>query len=219
MLNAGISISVAGFVGAFGILLLILGVSSRYGYGAIILLFGVIIGQLTGALQSLLSYIAIPTDLKNYTLWSMGSFNQVIGPDLLILGIVTMIGLTWSFFLMPSLSVMLLGDDVSRTLGVNTRHVSMKLLACTGLLTGITTAYCGPIAFIGMAIPNVVRLLFKTADFKYLLLMNAFFGAAMALISDILSSLPIGHINIPVNVTTALIGGPFIIYVLLKNRN
>ncbi len=219
MLNSGISISLAGFLGAFGILMLILTVSSRYGYGAIILLFGVIIGQLTGALQGLLSYIAIPTDLKNFTLWSMGSFNQVIGADLVILMIATLGGLVWSFFMMPSLSVMLLGDDVSRTLGVNTRSISMQLLACTGLLTGIATAYCGPVAFIGMAIPNAVRLLFKTSNFKHLLILNAVLGSCMALVSDIISSLPIANINIPINVTTALIGGPFIIYILLKNRH
>ncbi len=218
-LHSAISISLAGFIGAFSILLLILGVSSRYGYGAIILLFGVIIGQLTGALQGLLSYLAIPTDLKNFTLWSMGSFNQVIGIDLAILVVTCSLGLLWAMFLMPSLSVMLLGDDVSRTLGVNTKSISMQLLACTGILAGITTAYCGPVAFIGMAIPNAVRLLFKTSNFKKLLALNALMGCCMSLVSDIISSLPIANINIPVNVTTALIGGPFIIYILLKNRN
>jgi iron complex transport system permease protein len=219
LLNTGISISMAGFIGAFSILLLILAVSAKFGYGAIILLFGVIIGQLTGALQGLLSYIAIPTELKSFTLWSMGSFNQVIGGDLIILIITTIAGITWAFFLMPSLSVMLLGEDVSRTLGVNTGRISMQLLACTGLLTGIATAYCGPIAFIGMAIPNAVRMMFKTSDFRKLLLVNAALGSCMALLSDIISSLPIANINIPVNVTTSLIGGPFILYILFKNRN
>lgn len=218
-LNNGVSISMAGFIGAFGILFLILGVSSRYGYGAIILLFGVIIGQLCGAMQGLLSYLALPTDLKNYTLWSMGSFNQVIDTDLLILGTGTLLGLAWSFMLMPQLSVMVLGEDVSRTLGVNTRSVSIQLLACTGILSGITTAYCGPVAFIGMAIPNAVRLLFRSANFSHLLLMNIVCGSAMALLSDIVSSAPIANINIPVNVTTALTGGPFILYILLKKRH
>lgn len=218
-LSGSLSIPIAGFLGASAILFLILIVSARFGYGAIILLFGVIIGQLTGALQNLLSYLANPSDLKYFTLWSMGSFNSTIGSDLLILGFTLGGGLIWAFSLMRSLSVMVLGDEVSRSLGVNTSSVSFQLLAVTGILTGVATAYCGPIAFIGMAIPNMVKLLFKTANFKHLLIANALLGACMALISQIISSVNIASVNIPVNVSTAIIGGPFVIYILFKNRN
>jgi iron complex transport system permease protein len=218
-LSGSLSIPIAGFLGASAILFLILIVSARFGYGAIILLFGVIIGQLTGALQNLLSYLANPNDLKYFTLWSMGSFNSTIGADLIIFGVALVGGLIWAFSLMPSLSVMVLGDEVSRSLGVNTASVSFQLLAVTGILTGVATAYCGPIAFIGMAIPNMVKILFKTANFKHLLIANALLGACMALVSQIISSINIASVNIPVNVSTAIIGGPFVIYILFKNRN
>ncbi len=218
-ISRSFSIPLAGFVGASAILFLILMVSARFGYGAIILLFGVIIGQLTGALQNLLSYLANPNDLKYFTLWSMGSFNSTIDMDLMVFGCTLAGGLIWAFSLMPSLSVMVLGDEVSQSLGVNTRLVAFQLLACTGLLTGIATAYCGPIAFIGMAIPNMVKILFKTANFKHLLLANALLGACMALISQMISSVDIASVNIPVNVSTAIIGGPFVIYILFRNRN
>lgn len=214
-----LSLPIAGFLGALSVLILILTVSSRFGYGPILLLFGVILGQLTGALQSLLSYIANPSDLKNFTLWSLGSFNSTLNLDVIIFSTSALFGVIWSFLLMPSLSVMVLGDDVARTLGVNTKSTSIQLLACTGLLTGIATAYCGPIAFVGMAIPNVVKLLFKTSNFKFLLFANAILGAGMAIISLLIGSVEISGINIPVNVSTALLGGPFVIYILLKNKH
>jgi iron complex transport system permease protein len=119
---------------------------------------------------------------------------------------------------MPQLSTLLLGDEVSYTLGVNTKSISIQLLICTGILSGIATAFCGPIAFIGMAIPNVSRLLIKTVNFRFMLLVNAILGAAMALVSDIISSAEIFSFNIPINVCTALIGGPFIVYILLKRK-
>lgn len=218
-LGNSISIPIAGFIGALIVLILILGVSARFGNGAIILLFGVIIGQISGALHGLLSYLASPGELKHFTLWSMGSFSNVIDMDLVIFASINTLGIIWAFKLMPSLSVMVLGNDVAGTLGVNTKKVSTALLACTGLLTGMATAYCGPIAFIGMAIPNVSRLLFKTADFRLLLVINAILGASMGVFSQIVSSLTIASMNIPINVTTALVGGPFIIYILLRNRN
>ena len=218
-LNNSIGISMAGFAGAMAILLLVLSVSVRFGRGAVILLFGVIIGQISGALQGLLNYLAMPGDLKYFTLWTMGSFTQVMGRDLLILGIAAIAGLVWAFTLMPALSVMVLGDDVAATLGVQTKKVSLQLMVCTGLLSGIATAYCGPVAFIGMAIPNASRLLFKTADFRMLMLVNALMGACMALISDVIASMEIFGMHIPVNVCTALLGGPFILYILLKKRH
>lgn len=217
-LNHGIGISFAGFVGASMVLLLVMLVSSRFGTGAIILLFGVIIGQITGALQGLLNYMAVPGDLKNFTLWSMGSFSQVIEFDLLFFGLSALLGMLWAFLIMPQLSTMLLGDEVAYTLGVNTKSISIQLLICTGILSGIATAFCGPIAFIGMAIPNVSRLLIKTVNFRFMLLVNAILGAAMALVSDIISSAEILSFNIPINVCTALIGGPFIIYILLRRK-
>lgn len=217
-LSGGWGISLAGFSGAFAVLFLILVVARKYGHGPIILLFGVIIGQLSGALQGLLSYIANPGDLKHFTLWSMGSFSQVLGVDLLVFALICPLSLILAYSLMKPLNIMVLGDDVAGTLGVDTRKTSFRLLAVTGLLTGLSTAYCGPIAFIGMAIPNLSKLLFRTSDYRFLLFVNIILGSLMAVISEMVSSMNIGGMNIPVNVTTSVIGGPFVLYILLKNN-
>lgn len=213
-----ISVALAGFVGAFFILLLALMVSYRFGYSYILLLFGVIMGQILGAFQTLIDYLANPTDLKQFSLWNMGSFYNTIDWSLYTMIVFVAIGIIWSFTLMKPLSIMILGNDVAYTLGVKTRSVSLQILMCTGLLTGVITAFCGPIAFIGMAVPNVARMLFKTANFKKLLLFNILIGAGMAVFCDILGNLPLFDFHLPINVSTALIGGPIVLYILLKRK-
>lgn len=212
----GLGIPFFGILGALGVLMLMSLISFKYGNSYILLLFGVIIGMIVGALQNLLTVLGSAGDLKTVTLWSMGSFSQVLGLELVVYGLICGLVLVWIYFKMPALSIMVLGNDIAKTMGVNTKKVNFQLLISTGVLAGVSTAYCGPIAFIGIAIPNVVKLLFKTVNFKLLLFANLCMGASMALVGDILSSIYIKGINLPLNVTTALIGGPFIIYVLLK---
>jgi iron complex transport system permease protein len=214
-----VNISVAGFAGALLVLILISLLSLKYGNGYLILLFGVIIGMIAGSIQTLLISVASLGELKSFTMWTMGSFSQVIGFDLAILTVCVFIGILWSFFLMPQLSVLVMGSQIAKSMGVNVKKVSFSLLLCTGVLTGVTTAFCGPIAFIGIAIPNLVKLLFKTINFRILLFANCILGAMMAIIGDIIASLSIWGIQLPINVTTTLIGGPFVIYILFKNRN
>ncbi|MDI1232738.1 MAG: iron ABC transporter permease [bacterium] len=213
-----ISIALAGFIGAFVVLLLALLVSYRFGYSYILLLFGVIIGQILGAFQTLIDYLANPTDLKQFSLWNMGSFYNTINDSLYILVAFVSFGIIWSFRLMKPLSIMILGNDVAYTLGVKTKKVSLQILMCTGLLTGVVTAFCGPIAFIGMAVPNVARMMYKTANFKKLLLFNVLVGAGMALFCDIIGNLPFFNFHLPINVSTALIGGPIVLFILLKRK-
>lgn len=211
-----LSIAIAGSVGAFSILFIIMTISLKYGYSYILLLLGVIIAQITGALQSLLDYIANPSDLKLFSLWGMGSFGKTTGYDLYLLIAIVCIGFIWTYKLMPPLSVMVLGNDAAKTLGVNTQSISIQILLCTGLLTGIATAFCGPIAFIGMAVPNVAKIVFKTANYQKLLLGTCILGGIMALLCDTISHLPIFSVYLPINVTSSLISGPIIIYILLK---
>lgn len=213
-----IGIAFAGFIGAFGILLLALLVSHRFGYSYILLLFGVIVGQILGAFQTLIDYLANPTDLKQFALWNMGSFYNTIDWSLYTLLFFVSIGIVWSFTLMKPLSIMILGNDVAYTLGVKTKQVSLQILMCTGLLAGVVTAFCGPIAFIGMAVPNVARMVYRTADFKKLLLLNILIGASMALVCDILGNLAIFNFHLPINVSAALIGGPIVLFILLKRK-
>jgi iron complex transport system permease protein len=218
VLFQNIGIALGGFIGAFFILILALLVSFRFGYSYILLLFGVVIGQIVGAFQILLDYIANPADLKQFSLWNMGSFNNTIDTALIVLIVFTLFGCIWSFLLMRPLSIMILGDDVATTLGIRTRSVSLQILMCTGLLAGVVTAFCGPIAFIGMAIPNVAKMLFKTADFRKLLVFTVLLGIGMALLCDIIGNLPFYQFHLPINVSTALIGGPVVLYILLRRK-
>lgn len=213
-----IGIAFAGFIGAFLILLLALLVSLKFGYSYILLLFGVVIGQIIGAFQTLLDYIANPADLKQFSMWNMGSFSNTIDLALAVLIIFTIVGGIWSYSLMRPLSVMILGNEVATTLGIHTKRVSLQILMCTGLLAGVVTAFCGPVAFIGMAVPNVAKMIFKTADFRKLLLFTMFIGAGMALLCDIIGHLPFFQFHLPINVSTALIGGPIVILILLRRK-
>ncbi len=213
-----IGIGLAGFIGAFIVLMLALMVSLRFGYSYILLLFGVIIGQIIGAFQTLIDYLANPTDLKLFSLWNMGSFNNTIDGALYVFSLFTIIGCTWSFMLMKPLSVMVLGENVAFTLGIRTKQVSLHVLMCTGLLSGVVTAFCGPIAFIGMAVPNVAKMIYKTADFRKLLLFTIALGTGMALLCDIIGNLSFFSFHLPINVSTALIGGPIVLLILLKRK-
>ncbi|MES2617704.1 MAG: iron ABC transporter permease [Bacteroidota bacterium] len=213
-----VGVAAAGFAGAFIVLFLSLLVSIRFGYSYILLLFGVIIGQIIGALQTLLDYVANPTDLKQYSLWSMGSFSNTIDTSLYLFIVFSVIGCIWCFVLMRPLSVMILGDDVAKTLGIKTKSISLQILLCTGLLAGVVTAFCGPIAFIGMAVPNVAKMLYKTADFRKLSLFTFMLGILMALLCDIIGHLPFYDLHLPINVSTALIGGPVVLIILLKRK-
>ncbi|MDP2174533.1 MAG: iron ABC transporter permease [Bacteroidota bacterium] len=213
-----LNVSVAGFLGAILVLIFISLLSFKYGNGYLILLFGVIIGMITGSLQTLLVAMASVGELKSFTMWSMGSFSQVIDVDLIVLSFSAIAGIVWAFLLMPQLSILILGNEIATSMGINPKRVSFSLLVCTGLLTGVTTAFCGPIAFIGIAIPNLVKLLFKTVNFRLMLFANCILGAIMALLGDIVASLSVWGFQVPINVTTTLIGGPFVIYILFKKR-
>lgn len=211
-----LSIAFVGTLGALCVLFIVLLVSFKYGYSYILLLLGVVIGQITGALQSLLDVLANPTDLKLFSLWSMGSFGKTTDINLMTLIGITVVCFVWALRLMPALGIMILGDETAKSLGVNTAKISIQILLCTGLLTGVSTAFCGPIAFIGMAVPNVAKIIFKSSNYKRLLTGTCLLGAVMALLCDTISHLPVFSVYLPVNVTTALIGGPIIIYILLK---
>lgn len=206
-----------GFLGAIGVLLLISLVSKKYGNSNIILLLGVVLSMILGAVQSLLVSLANPQQLQSLSKWNFGSFSQVLGADLFLFSILIGATCLFMFFKMGALSAMILGNDVAQTLGVHVKKNSFYLLMAAGLLTGVSTAYCGPIAFIGIAIPNVVKMIFKSVNFKLIFIANILLGASMALLGDIVSSLPIFNYHLPINITTSLLGGPIIIYILLKN--
>lgn len=218
LISQSFSISVAGLIGALIVIFLLILVSKKTGFNHTILLFGVVLSQIIGACQVFLDYLANPNELKLFSLWTMGTFANVNNDQIVFLVIIIFLSLVWAFFLMKPLQTFLLGEDIAKTLGVNTKKVSIQLMLCTGVLTGVATAFCGPIAFIGMAIPNLVKMILKTSNHQTMFWFTILFGSLMALICDTIGNSQWFSIQLPINVTTSIIGGPFIIYILLSKK-
>lgn len=209
---------IAATLGSGLVLLLILSVSVRIRDVMTILILGILFGSIATALVAVLQYFSTESMLKSFIVWTMGSLGNVTGEQLSILGLVVIIGVLISFASVKILNAMLLGEDYARTLGVNAKTVRMIVFVSTSLLAGAVTAFCGPIGFIGIVVPHISRLIFKTADHKVLLPGSVLIGTIFMLVSDIFSKLPGYDQVLPINSVTALLGIPVIIWIILKRK-
>jgi iron complex transport system permease protein len=200
-------------------LLLLLALSKRIKSSMHLLLVGMMIGFLAGAFQSVLEYLANPAELKNFVLWNMASLSNVTDTDLLLFFGVSLVVCLLCLTLIKPLNALLLGEDQASMLGVNVKASRAAILVIVALLSGITTAYCGPIGFVGLAMPHMVRMLFRTAHHLHQLLGCMICGGIFMLACDLLSNLPIFENTLPINVITSLFGAPFVIWLLFKSRN
>jgi iron complex transport system permease protein len=180
-----------------------------------LLIIGIMTGYLTSSLVTLLSSISSAQSIQGYVIWGMGTFSGVSLTQLPLFSILTIIGLVCSALLSKPLNILLLGDNYARNLGVNVVTVRNLLLLVTGILTAVITAYCGPVAFIGLAIPHVARMIWRTDNHWVLMPGTMLCGAAVALACNLISVLPQSNI-IPINALTPLVGVPVIIYVIVK---
>ena len=183
-----------------------------------LLIIGIMIGYLASSAISLLNFFATEEGVKSFMVWGMGNFGGVSMRQLPVFAIVTILGLVLALMLSKPLNALLLGERYAENLGINTRRTRNILLLATGLLTAITTAFCGPIAFIGLAVPHIARLLLCTDNHRLLLPATMRTGAVVALLCNALCYLPGEHGIIPLNAITPLVGAPVIIYVILKRR-
>lgn len=213
------SVVVFAAAGAILTLLIILGISLRIKNHVTLLLTGIMLGYVYGALQSLMEYFANPGDLKSFVLWGMGSVQNTSWSELYIFIPVSLGGFLLSFFLIKPLNLFLLGDNYALSSGLNIRSAKWKIILLTGTLSGIATAYCGPIAFIGLAVPHLARMIFRKNDHRIILPASALLGASTLLLCDVLGNFAPGNAFIPINVTTSLIGAPVVIWLLFKNKN
>ena len=181
-----------------------------------LLLFGVMFGSFVSAIITILELSSEAESLKAFSLWSMGSLNGVTIEQLPMIFLVFILGGVASLFIMNPLNLLVLGEEECRLMGYNVKRLRLMIIFITALFTGLITAFCGPIAFIGLAIPNLTRILFKTQDHKLLLFANLVFGALFLLSCDILIQLLSAWILIPINALTSLIGAPFVIYILIR---
>ena len=212
------AILVAAFIGAMAVMALIFFFSTLVRNNVMLLIIGIMIGYISNSAISLLNFFATDEGVKSYMVWGMGSFGGVSMTNMPVFVSVSLIGLLGALLLIKPLNALLLGDRYAENLGVNILRVRNWLLIVTGLLTAITTAFCGPVAFIGLAVPHIARLLLTTDNHRQLLPATMLCGAVVALVCNLICFLPGESGVIPLNAVTPLIGAPVIIYVIARKR-
>ena len=213
-----LAILTAAFVGAIAVTALILFLSTMVRNSVLLLIVGIMVGYVSSSAVSLLNFFASEDGVKSYMVWGMGNFGGVSMSHIPLFSVLCLMGIGVSFLLIKPLNILLLGPQYAESLGVSTRQLRNILLVVVGLLTAITTAFCGPISFIGLAIPHIARLLFRTENHQVLLPGTVLSGAAIALLCNFICYLPGEAGIIPLNAVTPLIGAPVIIYVILMRR-
>ena len=217
-LSGFFSVLLAAFVGAMAVLALILFLSTLIRNHVVLLIAGIMIGYITSSLISLLNFFATAEGVQSYMVWGLGNFGGVSLMQMPAFVLVCVLGLIGALLLIKPLNALLLGDRYAESLGINTKRIRNYLLLVTGILTAITTAFCGPILFIDLAVPPVARMLLGTSNHKSLLPVTMLLGGGVALLCNLLCILPGDAGIIPLNAITPMIGAPVIIYVLMTQR-
>ena len=212
------AILLAAFVGAMTVIAIIFFFSTLVRNSVMLLIIGIMIGYISNSAISLLNFFATDEGVKSYMVWGMGSFSGVSLANMPVFALVTIAGLMGALLLIKPLNALMLGDRYAENLGVNILRVRNWLLIVTGLLTAITTAFCGPVAFIGLAVPHIARLLLTTDNHRQLLPATLLCGSVVALVCNLICYLPGESGVIPLNAVTPLIGAPVIIYVIARKR-
>ncbi len=213
-----VAILLAAFIGAMMVMAIIFMFSTLVRNSVMLLIIGIMIGYISNSAISLLNFFATDEGVKSYMVWGMGSFSGVSMRIMPVFVLVTLAGLVGAVILVKPLNALLLGDRYAENLGINIVRVRNWLLVVTGLLTAIVTAFCGPVAFIGLAVPHITRLVIHTDNHRMLLPATILMGSIVALVCNLLCVLPGESGVIPLNAVTPLIGAPVIIYVITTRR-
>ena len=213
-----LSVLIGAFVGAMAVMGLLLFLSTLIRSNVMLLIAGIMLGYITSSAIALLNFFATAEGVQSYLVWGMGTFGGVSSATLPLFAIVVIVGLIGALLLVKPLNALLLGEYYAENLGVNTRWVRNLLLLVTGVLTAVTTAFCGPIAFIGLAVPHIARMWLGTVNHRMLLPFTILCGSAVALLCNLFCARPGRSGIIPLNAITPLIGAPVIIYVIVRQR-
>lgn len=216
-MSGGIAAVGGAFVGATAIMAVILFFSTFVRDNLMLLIIGIMVGYLASSLISLLNFFATSQQVHAYTMWGLGNLGNITLQQLPLFATLSLTGLLISILLIKPLNAMLLGTRYAENLGINIKTTRNLLLLSTGLLTATVTAYCGPVAFIGLSVPHIARLLLQSSNHNSLLPVTMLCGAAVLLLCNLVSTLPSGGI-IPINAVTPVIGAPVIIYVIVNQR-
>lgn len=210
--------ALAASIGAFLVLLLVVLIAGRVKDSATLLIIGLMFGSATGAIVSLLSYISEAKDLQAYVIWTLGSLGAISYPQLLIIIIAFLIGISLAFSQVKALNAMHLGENYSQSLGISIKQFRLIVILATSILAGTITAFCGPIAFIGIAVPHLTRLFIPTSDHRLSILLCGIVGASLLLGCDVISQLPGSDYTLPINAVTSLFGAPVVIWLILNKK-
>ncbi len=213
-----VAMTIAAIVGSMSVMALILFASQKIKGNVTLLIIGVMIGYVASAVIGVLKYFSVEEDIKAYVIWGLGSFSRVSGDNLNVFAIIMCILLPLSFLQTKTLNLLMLGESYARNLGLNIKAARLTVIGSAGILTAIVTAYCGPIVFLGLAVPHLCRAMLKTSDHRKLMPASLLAGSALALLCSIIARMPGFEGALPVNSVTALIGAPVVVSVLFRKH-
>lgn len=212
------ALTLAAIAGALSVMGLIVWLSQKVESNVTLLIVGVMIGYIASAIIGVLKYFSTEEDIRAYVIWGLGSFARVTGGQVYVFcGLMTLL-LPLSMLLAKPLNMLLLGEQYAKNLGLNLQRARLLIITSAGILIAVVTAYCGPIMFLGLAVPHICRGLFRTADHRILLPSTLFCGASLALVCNLIARLPGFEGALPINSVTALIGAPVVLWVLLGKK-
>lgn len=211
-------IVIASSLGSFLVLLAVLVVSQQLRDTMAILIVGLMFGSLTSAIVGTLTYFSTAEQLQKFTFWSMGNLGNLSWTSISILSVCVSIGLLLSMFSIKPLNALLLGENYAKSLGLNYNKARLIIIFATSILAGSITAFAGPIAFVGLAVPHIAKLVFQTSNHTILFWSTLLFGASIMLICDSISQLPGSDITLPINAVTSIFGAPIVIWLLIRKR-
>ncbi len=212
-------IVVSAISGSFLVTLLILLISKKVNSNVILLLIGLMFSQICGAIQTALEYFSDPNSLKSFVIWGMGSLANTTNKDLLLFVPLAVLCLASLLFFIKPINALLLGQNYAQNIGINFKQSRFYLILISSVLTGLTTAFCGPIAFVGIAVPILSRMIFKTSKQQIHLLSTVLLGSTILLFADALCNSLLLQVSLPINMITTFIGAPLVIYLMFKNKH
>ena len=212
------AISLAAIFGAMSVMALIVYVSQKVQGNATLLIIGVMIGYVATAIIGVLKYFSNEEDIRAYVVWGLGSFSRVSGNQMELFVVLMLILIPLSMLTVKTLNILLLGEQYARNLGLNIKRARLLVIGCSSILVAIVTAYCGPIMFLGLAIPHLCRAIWRTSDHRVLMPATMLTGTALALICNLIARMPGFEGALPINSVTALIGAPVVAMVLFRRK-
>lgn len=213
-----IALSVAAIIGSLSVLALIVFISTKVKGNVTLLIIGVMIGYVANAIIGVLKFFSVEEDIRAYVIWGLGSFARVSGDQMLLFVALMVLLIPLSFLLIKTMNLLLLGSNYARNLGLNIHRARLLVILSAGILVAIVTAYCGPIMFIGLAVPHLARAIFRSSDHRVLMPATVLIGATLALACNLIARMPGFEGALPLNSVTALIGAPVVASVLFRKR-